>query len=151
MPEQAVPILRAAKAKDIAAVRDLLSAAHLPTQGVEDQFGAGYAVAEFEGELVGAIGIEMYGPYGLLRSAVVAPAQQGSGLGKKLAIERIAWARGRRLEALYLLTTTAAPFFARLGFVEMLRASAPAEVQKSLEFAKVCSSTAVCMRLDLAR
>jgi amino-acid N-acetyltransferase len=151
VPEQAVPVIRAAKAKDIAAVRDLLSAAHLPTQGVEDQFGEGYAVAEFEGELVGAIGIEVYGPYGLLRSAVVAPAQQGSGLGRKLAIERIAWARARHLQALYLLTTTAAPFFSRLGFVESPRASAPAEVQASREFASICGSSAVCMRLDLAR
>jgi amino-acid N-acetyltransferase len=151
VPERATPVIRAAKAKDIAAVRDLLSAAHLPTQGVEDQFGEGYAVAEFEGEIVGAIGIEVYGPYGLLRSAVVAPAQQGSGLGKRLTNERIAWARARHLRALYLLTVTAEPFFARLGFAKLPRASAPAEVQKSLEFAKLCSSSAACMSLDLAK
>ncbi|MFI5208263.1 MAG: arsenic resistance N-acetyltransferase ArsN2 [Gemmatimonadales bacterium] len=151
MPEPATPVIRPAKAKDIAAVRELLSAAHLPTQGIADQFGEGYAVAEFEGEIVGAIGVEVYGPYGLLRSAVVAPAQQGSGLGKRLTNDRIAWARNRRLEALHLLTTTAAPFFARLGFVETPRAAAPAQLQKSPEFATICGSSAVCMRLDLAK
>ena len=75
---------------------------------------------------------------------------RGTGLGMRLTEERIGWARKQRLEALYLLTTTAAPFFGRLGFVEVARASAPAAVQTSREFATACPAGATCMRLPLA-
>jgi N-acetylglutamate synthase-like GNAT family acetyltransferase len=151
VPEQAEARIRAAGANDLARVRGLLREAKLPTEGLEDQFGENYAVAEVNGALAGAIGIEVYGRYGLLRSCVVASAHRGTGLGKSLTNERVAWAAKRRLEALYLLTTTAGPFFARLGFVESPRASAPAEVRASLEFTTLCESSAVCMRLGLAK
>jgi amino-acid N-acetyltransferase len=151
VPEQAVAKIRAAQAGDLAAVRKLLREAKLHVEGLETQFGGHYAVAELAGKLIGVMGIEVYGRYGLLRSAVVAPAHRGTGVGVRLTRERTAWADARRIEALYLLTVTAAPFFARLGFVETPRTSAPAEIQKSLEFAKLCSSTAVCMRMDLAK
>jgi amino-acid N-acetyltransferase len=151
VPEPVVVSLRAATAADAGAVRELLRDANLHLEGLEEQFPQNYVVAESGRSLVGAMGIEVYGKYGLLRSAVVAPAQRGTGLGRKLTAERVVWARARRLEALYLLTVTAEPFFARLGFVKTPRASAPAEVQKSLEFVKLCSSTAVCMSLVLTK
>jgi N-acetylglutamate synthase-like GNAT family acetyltransferase len=151
VPEPAVASLRAAKAGDLAAVRDLLKGAKLHLEGLEKQFGGHYAVLELEGKLIGAMGVEVYGRYGLLRSAVVAPAHRGTGLGVRLTRERIAWADARRIEALFLLTVTAVPFFARLGFAEVPRKSAPAEVQASLEFAKLCGANSVCMRMDLAK
>jgi amino-acid N-acetyltransferase len=149
VPERAT--LRAARASDLAPVQALLREAKLHLEGLEEQFPRSYVVAESAGALVGAMGIEVYGRYGLLRSAVVAPAQRGAGLGRTLTENRIAWARSQRLEALYLLTVTAEPFFAHLGFAKSPRKSAPAELQASLEFSKLCESSAVCMRLDLAR
>ncbi|MFI5280769.1 MAG: arsenic resistance N-acetyltransferase ArsN2 [Gemmatimonadales bacterium] len=151
MPEQATVPLRAAAEADVGAVREMLRDAKLHVEGLEEQFPQNYVVAESGGTLVGAMGVEVYGRYGLLRSAVVAPALRGTGLGKQLTANRVAWAKARHLEALYLLTVTAASFFARRGFAETPRASAPAEVRKSLEFAKLCGSTAVCMRMDLAK
>ena len=142
--------VRAARAEDLAAVRQLLANANLPIDGLEDQFGDRYAVAETQGQIIAAEGVEVYDRWGLLRSAVVAPAHRGTGLGMRLTEERIGWARKQRLEALYLLTTTAAPFFGRLGFVEVARASAPAAVQTSREFATACPAGATCMRLPLA-
>jgi amino-acid N-acetyltransferase len=79
----------------------------------------------------------------------VAPSHRGTGLGIRLTENRIAWAREQHLEALYLLTTTAAPFFQRFGFGEVPRASAPAAVQVSREFASACPDSATCMRLGL--
>lgn len=117
--------------------------------GVEDQFGPPYAVAERASGLVGAAGVEVYGRAGLLRSVVVAAAQRGTGLGKALTADRLAWARSQRLEEVYLLTTTAADFFARLGFERVAREAVPAAVRESREFASVCPSTAVVMRLEL--
>jgi len=141
--------LRPARASDYHAVRHLLSDAKLPIEGLEDFFGEGYVVCELEGRVIGALGVEIYGRYGLLRSAVVDETYRGEGLGEQLTKERLEWARSQGLEAVYLLTTTAAPFFERLGFERVERPSAPAEVQASKEFSSVCPSSAVCMRLVL--
>jgi N-acetylglutamate synthase-like GNAT family acetyltransferase len=141
--------VRAARAEDLPAVRQLLADAHLPLDGLEEQFGDRYAVAVTQGQIVAAEGVEVYERWGLLRSAVVAPAHRGIGLGIRLTKERVGWARRQQLEALYLLTTTAAPFFARLGFEEVTRAAAPAAVQASPEFATACPASATCMRLAL--
>jgi amino-acid N-acetyltransferase len=155
MPDLPMPItrsfvVRAATPPDLAAVRALLAAAGLPTADVDAQFGARYAVAlSGAGEVVGAEGVETYGRFGLLRSAVVAEAWRGNGVGEALTRDRLAWARASGLEALYLLTTTAAAYFPRFGFEPVARASAPAELQASSEFASVCPSSATVMRLAL--
>jgi amino-acid N-acetyltransferase len=141
--------IRPAGSADLAGVRALLTAAQLPVEGVEDQFGPPYAVAERAGCLVGAAGVEAYGTAGLLRSVVVAAAERGTGLGRALAADRLAWARAQRLEEVYLLTTTAADFFARLGFERVARTDVPAPLLGSREFAAICPSTATVMRLRL--
>ena len=141
--------VRAARPEDLAAVQALLSAARLPLDGIAEQFGEAYAVAECNGEVIGAEGIEVYGDAGLLRSAVVADGWRGRGIGDVLTRDRLSWARARGLREIYLLTTTAADYFPRYGFVRVERAIAPAAVQHSREFAEACPDTAVTMRLDL--
>jgi len=141
--------IRPAGSADLDGVRALLAAAQLPVEGLEDQFGPPYAVAERAGRLVGAAGVEAYGTAGLLRSVVVAAAERGTGLGRALAADRWAWARAQRLEEVYLLTTTAADFFARLGFERVERTDVPAPLLGSREFATICPATATVMRLRL--
>lgn len=142
--------IRAAQSDDLPAVEALLQAAALPVDGVRDFFPANYAIAERSDAVVGAIGVEVYGRHGLLRSVVVAPDERGSGLGSQLTVERLAWCRTMGLADAFLLTTTAAGFFEKLGFVAIERSAAPAEVQRASEFAVVCPSSAVVMRLDLS-
>jgi amino-acid N-acetyltransferase len=142
-------LIRGARAEDLGAVQALLSAARLPLDGLEDQFGDGYAVAVADGRIVGAEGIETYARSGLLRSAVVDPAWRGHGIGDRLTQNRLEWARSRGLRDVYLLTTTAADYFPRHGFERVARESAPAEVQQSREFAEACPASAVTMRLAL--
>jgi N-acetylglutamate synthase-like GNAT family acetyltransferase len=141
--------IRPAGLRDLEAVRALLRAAELPLDGLEEQFGPRYVVAEAGGELAGAAGVEVYGGDGLLRSVVVAPSHRGTGLGKALVAERLDWARRERLAALYLLTTTAPGFFATLGFESVARAATPEGIRGSREFASICPSTATVMRLRL--
>jgi amino-acid N-acetyltransferase len=138
--------LRAARPDDLEATRKLLRDCELPLEGIEDPFGDGFAVAEGEGALVGIAGVERYGHVGLLRSVAVAPSRRAGGLGSGLVDDRIAWARRHDISTLYLLTTTAAPFFARRGFVEILRSDAPAEIQGSREFSQACPASATLMR-----
>ena len=105
--------------------------------------------AALAGVLVGAMGIERYGAYGLLRSAVTAPSWRGRGVGQALTHERIDWARSQRLTALFLLTTTAADFFARFGFQPVERPTVPEEIRRSREFSSACPASATVMVLSL--
>lgn len=95
--------------------------------------------------LLGCAGVERYDSAGLLRSVAVASVGRGHGLGGRLVDACIARARAQGLETLWLLTTTAPAFFQRLGFAVVDRATAPAALQASEEFADMCPVSAVCM------
>lgn len=145
----AMPTIRPATAADREAVEQLLEAAGLPLDGLLEQFGGQYAVAEADGRVVAAEGIETHGSAGLLRSAVVAREWQGRGLGERLTRERLAWAREAGLAEVWLLTTTAAGYFPRFGFAVADRQVAPLAVRGSREFREACPASAVAMRLVL--
>ena len=134
-----------ARAADLPAVVQLLDAAGLPHRDVTASLLAHYLLASRDDVLLGAIGLEPAGPVGLLRSLVVAPAQRGRGLGAELtrALER--HARSLGIAELYLLTTTAEPFFTRLGYRAIPRADAPPSIQQTTEYREICSTTSVCM------
>ena len=142
--------LRPAYLTDLTACRGLVDACGLPLGGLEHGFPRGYVVAADE-ILVGCAGVEMYDVAGLLRSVAVVPEGRGRGLGEQLTRNRIACARAMRLESLWLLTTTAAAYFERLGFAPIDRTAAPMSLQRSAEFAEVCPASATCMRLRLDR
>src|SRR5688500_7628795 len=142
-------IVRTARAADLGAARSLLQRAGLPVSGVDEQFGSGYAVAESDGAVVGVIGIERHGNYGLLRSAAIEPEWRGQGIGEALTRNRLAWATAVGIDEVYLLTETASDWFPRFGFVRVDRAAVPPEVAASSEFSELCPASAVSMRLDL--
>ena len=50
------------------------------------------------------------------------------------------------LADVYLLTETAAPFFAALGFAPCAREAAPAEIAATRQFAELCPASAKLMR-----
>ncbi len=144
------PRLRPATERDYDRVTSLLGAAGLPLAGVPRDL-AGFEVAERAGRLVGAVALERYGEDGLLRSAVVDPAERGGGIGAAL-IERILdVAREHRLRAVYLLTTTAEQWFPRFGFGRVERADVPGAVQASLEFREACPASAVVMMRQMSK
>jgi amino-acid N-acetyltransferase len=142
--------IRAAQASDLPTVSSTLEAADLPLDGLSDQFGAGYAVAESDGQVIGVEGIEVHGEDGLLRSAAVIPSWRGKGVGDALTRDRIEWARRRGLRSVYLLTTTAGDYFPRFGFTPVDRTTAPDAVRNSREFSDACPASALFMRLPLA-
>src|SRR5207244_10982347 len=75
--------IRSATKSDLAAVEDLLKASDLPTDGVRDNFSS-FVVADDDGAITGAIGLEKYGSVALLRSAVVSTDHRGRAVGRKL-------------------------------------------------------------------
>ena len=140
--------IRRARNSDLSAVESLLAASDLPTDGVRANF-AGFVVADDNGAIAGAIGLEKYGSVALLRSAVVAPDHRGTGVGRKLVEQLLERAEEAGVDELYLLTTTAEDYFPRFGFTRTTRATVPDAVKASAEFRGACPDTAVVMTRPL--
>jgi arsenate reductase len=134
---------------ELGAIDALIRASALPAEVVADGFPDAYVVARRGGGIVGVAALEAHGRAGLLRSVAVAASERGRGTGIALVGDRLATAVANGLASVYLLTTTAAPLFRRFGFAGADRASAPAALSASPEFAALCPSSATCMRLDL--
>src|SRR5688500_7683568 len=121
-------VIEPARVDDLDGVRALLAGCDLPTEGLSDQFPGAYVVARKDCAIVGAAGLEVHGTAGVLRSIAVAASERGTGLGVRLTQDRLAVARARGLDAVYLLTTTAAAFYPRFGFEPFPRADVPEAV-----------------------
>lgn len=141
-PQAAV---RRATSADHGAVLALLEAAALPLAGVPSTLTDFY-VAEDQGRIVGAVGLELYGAAALLRSAVVDPAARGTGVGQALVERVLGHALERDIRAVYLLTTSAERYFPRFGFDRITREDVPDAVEASVEFHEACPASAVVMR-----
>lgn len=137
--------IRAATAAESTAVRDLLRASDLPTDGVPDDL-ADFLVAMRGAELVGTIGLECYGDSALLRSAAVRRAERGTGIGEALVTSLLARASAKQLRSLVLLTTTAETWFPRFGFERITREEVPSSLHASKEFQGACPASAIVMR-----
>lgn len=133
-----------ARPADAGAIKQLLIEAGLPAEDFANHLSH-FLVASQNDRLTGAIGLEPCGETGLLRSLVVAPASRGRGLGQKLCEQMLAVAHRHGLREVYLLTTTAAGFFPRLGFKIIDRTDVPPAIRVTAEFASICPASAVCM------
>src|SRR3989304_4683037 len=112
--------LRAAVAPHLPQIVEMLRGAGLIVAGVEDHLGAFLVAADGE-RVIGSAGLEVYGDVALLRSVAVDEGLRGQGLGRRLATAALANARRLGVREVALLTTSAAPFFRRLGFHEAER------------------------------
>ena len=131
-------------------IADLLTGAHLPTDGAVDHL-SGFLLA-FRGErLVGTAALERYGETALLRSVVVAEEERGTGLGQEIVRRLLDQAHSDGITNVVLLTTTAERFFPRFGFRRVSREAVPAAAHASAEFRGACPASATVMLLDLRR
>jgi len=142
--------IRRASPADRGAVLALLEEAALPTAGLDD--AVLFVAAEPSGRLAGTCGLEVWGRVGLLRSLAVAPSRRGTGLGRDLVEAVLDLASDLGLREVDLLTSSAGPFFARLGWVEARRDEAPAALRLSAEMDEaVCAGCASFLRKALDR
>ena len=140
--------IRKARESDLSAVEQLLVSSKLPVDGVRDHF-ANFVVAEDGAGIEGAVGLERYDSFALLRSAVVAPNHRNSGVGRRLLEHMLQQAEQAGINELYLLTTTAEEYFPRFGFTRTSRAAVPEQLKASAEFRGACPDTAVVMKREL--
>ena len=133
--------VRKAEAADYARITQLLTDAALPLEGLAGH--ESFLVLSRDGCVVGCAAIERYGKCGLLRSVALEPSE------RRLVQETLLQARRDGLSELVLFTTTAAPFFERLGFRTISREEVPAPVRASVEFQSACPATAAVLHCAL--
>lgn len=140
--------LRRATTADLHALRGLLVAEGLPSEGLEAP-GGSYFVWEKGDALVAMGGHKRSGasPRGLLRSFVVAPEHRGKGIAQRIYEATLEDCRSAGVTALYLLTTTAPGYFEARGFSRIAREEAPEEIRRTEQFSTLCPDSAQLMRL----
>jgi UDP-N-acetylmuramate: L-alanyl-gamma-D-glutamyl-meso-diaminopimelate ligase len=136
---------------DLPHLRHLLDRVQLPCDGVEEHLRNFVVIRDGERhQVVATVGFELYDDAGLLRSLAVVPERRGQGLGWMLADQAIQRAAARGARRIYLLTESAADFFAkRCGFQPIARDEVEPAVLASPEFSLACCTGATCMRLVL--
>lgn len=108
-----------------------------------------FYVAKEAGKIIGIIGMERFGQFGLLRSMVVHPDYRNQQIAAILVHFLEQLAAGSGIKSMYLLTETAAGYFSKKGYLAINRDQAPAEIKKSSEFSHVCPVSAIVMAKEI--
>ena len=127
-----------------------LAGCGLPVSDISAEHAPQFFGIRADGKLVAIVGLECFGTVGLLRSLAVDSAQRGQGLARQLVAyaERTAAAQG--VAALFLLTTTAADFFGKLGYAAAPRSAAPSAIQATRQFAELCPASSALLVKSVA-
>ncbi len=130
-------------------LRLALEAARLPTDDLMKQGRAFFTLSDDDGP-IGFVGMEGSGPDRLLRSLVVLPSRKRQGHGGLLVAHAEAFARLDGARRLHLLTTTSRDYFRARGYQPADRASAPAAISGTAQFASLCPASAAYLVKELA-
>ncbi|HKQ30655.1 MAG TPA: arsenic resistance N-acetyltransferase ArsN2 [Burkholderiales bacterium] len=128
----------------------ILRDADLPIADITEQHLIHFFGCGAESNPYGIVGIEPYGEIALLRSLAVVPSRQGTGIGTYLVKNAEQYAFRQGVKSLYLLTTTAQPFFKRLGYIDAARTEAPLSIRNTKEFSGTCPVSSVFMIKQLS-
>lgn len=138
-----------AKKKHYDSMLHLLKENSLPISDLDEEKFQHFIVAEEANEVIGCVGLEVFGHDALLRSLSVKPSLQNKGLGSQLYDKIVEYGRSIGISNLHLLTTTAEKFFLKKGFAVDNRENAPAHILNTEEFKTICSSTSTYMSLKI--
>lgn len=122
----------------------------LPSEDLAECAGRFYRFSDDSGATVGFGGLEFKGVDALLRSVLVLAPLRRRGLGGAIVASFLDHAAMLGVRRVFLLTTTAADFFAALGFVVTARAAVPEFIAATTEFSRLCPASAICMTKTIA-
>jgi amino-acid N-acetyltransferase len=125
----------------------LLQSEKLPVVDLPESL-SNFFVASNNGQVVGAIGLEQYGNYALLRSMVVSNVFRNKNIASRLVEHLESYGRLLGVSAMYLLTETAPGYFEKKGYQKINREEVPAALQVSSEFSHVCPVSAIVMKKE---
>jgi amino-acid N-acetyltransferase len=126
----------------------LLQAEKLPVEDLPASLD-NFFVALNEDKVIGAIGLEQYGNYALLRSMVVHAAHRNKHIASSLVEQLEHYGNTLGISDMYLLTETAPAYFEQKGYQKIKREEVPAALQSSSEFSHVCPVSAIVMKKEL--
>ncbi|TKT57412.1 GNAT family N-acetyltransferase [Agrobacterium sp. LC34] len=126
-------------------LKNALVNADLPTDDIEDEGRVFFRIVADDNRTVGFAGLEACKGDQLLRSVVVLPGHRGKGVGRAAVEAVLAYVEPS--SDVFLLTTSASPFFERLGFIEVQRENLPAGVLATRQLFSLCPSSAAIMKL----
>ncbi len=102
------------------------------------------------GTLVAVVGLELYPPFGLLRSLAVRSSFRKRGLAHELVSFAESWSAAQGVESLFLLTTTADQLFLGLGYSLVSRDKAPSAIQATSQFSSLCPASSAFLSKRVA-
>ncbi len=102
------------------------------------------------GALVAVVGLELYPPFGLLRSLAIRSAFRKRGLARELVSFAESCSAAQGVESLFLLTTTADQFFLGLGYSLASRDKAPSAIQATSQFSGLCPASSAFLSKRVA-
>lgn len=126
-------------------VKKLLVFARLPTIDITPKHLEHFFGAWADSNLEGVVGVELFGSVALLRSLAVVASKRGSGLGAELLTRAEQYATEKGVRSMFLLTTTAEPYFKKRGYLPLMREAAPEAIQRTAEFTSICPASSVFM------
>ncbi|MCB9231839.1 MAG: MFS transporter [Bacteroidia bacterium] len=136
-------------AEDMEALKEMLAKAGLPFDDVGEQ-NQRFFLYRFKELVLGTIGLQKAGNFGLLRSLSVAREFRRKHLGQNMIDKLINYSSETGIQQLYLITTSAQTYFEKQGFREISREKVPSEIQGTREYAELCPSEAKVMVKYLA-
>lgn len=144
-------VVRLAKESDIITMEQLLEKAGLNKEGLADHLENFLVVEDVrDGDkpnVVGMVGLEIYGKRGILRSLVLRSESWNSKVGVELIALIISYGWRRGLREVFLMTRNSQPFFEHWGFIEISWDQVPKALQKSTQFQEYDPSYATVMKL----
>lgn len=135
---------------EIEEILPLLAECGLPVADISPLNSPHFFGIRSESGLVAVVGLELFGAVALLRSLAVTPTHRHLGLTRKLVTHAEDFAASRGVGSLFLLTTTAAEFFGKLGFAPESRNAAPPAIQATSQFSGLCPASSAFLRKSIS-
>jgi amino-acid N-acetyltransferase len=135
--------------KELKDVRTLLLSEGLPVETILNAPIVFYQLVTETGARIGWGGIEVHGSHGVLRAVLIKSALRKTGAGRTLVKAIIDDAKNSGIKKLWLLTTNAEVFFAKMGFNHAIRDDAPKDIKDCEEFTWPHHDTAHCMNMRI--
>lgn len=134
---------------NLAIVSQLLSEADLvPVALKNEQLHLFCKFAEEE-QIIGVVGVEVYGSACLLRSLAVREDKRNAGIARALLKEALVFAQQSGCFDVYLITETIGETMLRYGFTVINRKDVPQEILESPYFNGICPCSSQVMHKNI--
>lgn len=127
----------------------LLISSKLVPEGLEKDQLTFFCQFDEKKNVIGLIGVELYGDCCLLRSLAVREDQRNQGIARSLIKEALKFAYDMKSFDVYLITETIGDTMERYGFIDVARESVPPDLLESPFFNGICPCSCRLMHKNI--